>query len=111
MATIQLFRGTRRIILGDEFVSGEIVEFDGERIGGLWEEHNSRGTETGFYRASDGRFIVHQRRWSRWENEPEISEVFVFRTLPEAEERFWREMENAGIIPRPTLTLDEVDGR
>jgi len=24
---------------------------------------------------------------------------------------FWRELAQAGIIPHPTLTLDEVDGR
>jgi len=107
MATIQLFQGNRRVILGDEFVNGEIVEFDGERIGGLWEEHNSRGTETGFYCASDGRFIVHRRRWSRWENEPEISEVFVFPSLTEVEVMFWWELENAGIIPPRTVGLDE----
>ena len=107
MAKVQLWKGVRRVVLGDEFVNGEMVEFDAERIGGLWEEHNSRGTETAFYRSSDGRVIVHRRRWSRWENEPEISEVFVFPTLTEAEERFWWELENAGIIPPRTVGLDE----
>jgi hypothetical protein len=111
MATIQLFRGTRRVLLGDEFVSGEFIEVDAERVGGVWEEYDARGVETSFYRASDGRFIVHQRRWSRWENEPEISEVFVFPTPADAEGRFWWELEQAGVIPCPTLTLDEVDGR
>ena len=107
MATICIWKGVRRVVLGDEFAVGEMVEFDAERIGGLWEEHNSRGTETAFYRSSDGRVIVHRRRWSRWENEPEISEVFVFPTLTEAEERFWWELENAGIIPPRTVGLDE----
>ena len=111
MATIQLFRGTRRVLLGDEFVSGEFIEVDAERVGGVWEEYDARGVETSFYHASDGRFIVHQRRWSRWENEPEISEVFVFPTPADAEGRFWWELEQAGIIPHPTLTLEEVDGR
>ena len=107
MATICVWKGVRRVVLGDEFATGEMVEFDGERVGGLWEEHNSRGVETVFYRASDARFIVHRRRWSRWENEPEISEVFVFPTLTEAEKRFWWELENAGIIPPRTVGLDE----
>jgi len=43
MATIQLFRGTRRVLLGDEFVSGEFIEVDAERVGGVWEEYDARG--------------------------------------------------------------------
>jgi len=111
MTTVQLWRGVRRVVLGDEFSNGEFVEFDGERVGGLWEEHNARGTETGFHSTSDGRFVVHQRRWSRWENEPEISEVFVFASLDEATPMFWWELEQAGLIPPRTVTIEEVDGR
>jgi len=111
MATICIWKGVRRVVLGNEFAVGEVVEFDGERVGGLWEEHNSRGTHTEFYRAADGRFIVHQRRWSRWENEPEISEVSVFPSLAEATAEFWWELEQAGLIPPRTVGLDEVDGR
>jgi hypothetical protein len=40
-----------------------------------------------------------------------VANVFVFSSLEEAEAMFWWELEQAGIIPRPTLTLDEVDGR
>jgi len=108
MAAIQLFRGTRRTILGDEFVNGEMIEIDAERIGGLREEGDARGVETTFYRALDGRFIVHRRRWSRWENEPEeISEIFVFPSLDEGKVRFRWEMENAGLVPLRVVTLDQ----
>jgi len=111
MAPFVIWKGTKRVVCGEEYAFVENVEFEGECIGACWEEHNSRGTQTVFYRTSDGRIVVHRVRWSRWENEATVANVFIFSSLNEAEAMFWWELECAGIIPRPTLTLDEVTDR
>ena len=114
MTTITIWKGSRRVVLGDDIEFVEHETFIGEELGAVWEEENSRGTQTTFYRTHDGRIVVHVVRWSRWENEATYAYIHVFPSLDGvngAAAMFWRELAQAGIIPHPTLTLDEVDGR
>ena len=108
MATICIWSGSRHVVLGDEFVKYE--EFEGETLGACWEEENSRGTQTTFYRTPDGRIVVHVIRWSCWENEATYAYVHVFPSMGGvngAAAMFWRELRKAGIIPPHTTSLDE----
>ena len=111
MATINIWKGTKRVVRGNTYKTVAYVTFDGECLGVCWEEYDSRGVETTVFRSSDGRIIVHQERWSRWEGEETRADVVVFPSIEDATDAFRWELEQAGIIPRPTLTLDEVDGR
>jgi len=111
MAPFVLWKGTKRVVCGNDIEFVENIEIEGDVLGACWEEENSRGVQTVFYRTPGGMIVVHRIRWSRWENEATVANVFVFSSLEEAEAMFWWELEQAGIIPRPTLTLDEVDGR
>jgi len=111
MATVQLWKGVQRVVRGNDLSDFVNVEFEGENLGAVEEENNHRGTSTVFYRSSDGRIVAHRVRWSRWEGECDYGEVYVFASLEDAAVVFRWEMECAGVIPRPTLTLDEVDGQ
>ena len=111
MATYTIWRGTKRVVCGNEIKFVEDIEVEGEILGACWEEENSRGVQTVFYRTPGGMIVVHRIHWSRWENEATVANVFVFSSIAESEKMFWWELEQAGIIPRPTLTLEEVDGR
>jgi hypothetical protein len=111
MATICIWKGSRRVVLGNDLSDFVNVEFEGEAVGSVEEESNHRGASVVFYRTADGRIVAHKVRWSRWEGECDYGEVYVFPTMNEAAAAFRWEMECAGIIPRQTLTLDEVAGQ
>jgi len=114
MTTITIWKGSRRVVLGNDIDFVEYETFYGEELGACWEEENSRGTQTVFYHTEGGKIVVHQVLWSRWEGEATHAYIHVFPSLEGvngAAAMFWRELAQAGIIPRPTLTLDEVDGR
>ena len=108
MTTYTIWRGTKRVVCGDEIKFVEDIEVEGEILGACWEEGDARGTQTVFYKTSDGMIVVHRVHWSRWENEATVANVFVFPSLTEAEAMFWWELEQAGIVPRRTVTLDEL---
>jgi len=110
MATYTIWRGTKRVVCGNEIKFVEDIEVEGEILGACWEEENSRGTHTVFYRTEDGKIVVHQVLWSRWENEATYAYIHVFPSLEGvngAAAMFWRELENAGIIPPRTTSLDK----
>ena len=110
MATYTIWRGTKRVVCGNEIKFVEDIEVEGEILGACWEEENSRGTHTVFYRTEDGKIVVHQVLWSRWENEATYAYIHVFPALEGvngAAAMFWRELENAGIIPPRTVELGE----
>jgi len=110
METVTIWKGVRRVVCGEEYAFIETVEFEGDLLGACWEEENSRGTQTTFYRTHDGRIVVHRVHWSRWENEATYAYIHVFPSLEGvngAAAMFWRELSQAGIIPPPTFKLDE----
>jgi hypothetical protein len=110
MATVQIWKGVKRVVLGEEYAFVENEEFEGETIGACWEEENSRGTQTTFYQTRDGRIVVHVVQWSRWENEATYAYSHVFPALEGvngAAAMFWRELEQAGLIPPRTVSLSE----
>jgi len=110
MTTITIWKGSRRVVLGDDVEFVEYETFVGEELGSVWEEENSRGTQTTFYRTHDGRIVAHVVRWSRWENEATYAYIHVFPALDGvngAAAMFWRELEQAGLIPPRTVGLDE----
>ena len=107
MATYTIWRGTKRVVCGNEIKFVEDIEVEGEILGACWEEENSRGVQTVFYRTQGGMIVVHRIHWSRWENEATVANVFVFSSLEEAEAMFQWELENAGIIPPRTVELGE----
>jgi len=103
-----IWKGVKRVVMGNDLSDYVTVEFEGETLGALNEESNHRGTSTVFYRAADGRVVAHRIRWSRWEGECDYGEVYVFSSPDEAAGVFRWEMECAGVIPRRTVTLDEL---
>ena len=110
MDTIRIWSGSRRVVCGEDYEFVKYEEFEGETLGACWEEENSRGTHTVFYRTEDGKIVVHQVLWSRWENEATYAYIHVFPSLEGvngAAAMFWRELENAGIIPPRTTSLDK----
>ena len=110
MTTITIWKGSRRVVLGDDIEFVEHETFIGEELGAVWEEENSRGTQTTFYRTHDGRIVAHVVRWSRWEGEATHAYIHVFPSLDGvngAAAMFWWELENAGIIPPRTVELGE----
>ena len=95
-------------MLGDDIEFVEHVTFIGEELGAVWEEENSRGTHTTFYRTHDGRIVAHVVRWSRWEGEATHAYIHVFPSLEGvngAAAMFWRELAQAGLIPPLTVAL------
>jgi len=110
MDTIRIWSGSRRVVCGEDYEFVKYEEFEGETLGACWEEENSRGTQTTFYRTHDGRIVVHVVRWSRWENEATYAYIHVFPALEGvngAAAMFQWELENAGIIPPRTVELGE----
>jgi hypothetical protein len=110
MDTIRIWSGSRRVVCGEDYEFVKYEEFEGETLGACWEEENSRGTHTTFYRTHDGRIVAHVVRWSRWENEATYAYVHVFPSLDGvngAAAMFQWELENAGIIPPRTVELGE----
>jgi len=100
MAPFLIWRGTKRVILGEDISHVENIEVYGEVIGATLEERNEEhSTQTVFYRTVDGRIVVHRVHWSRGENEMTVANVFVFSSLDDAESMFWPELRQAGIIP------------
>ena len=49
MATINIWKGTKRVVRGNTYKTVAYVEFDGECLGVCWEEYDSRGVETTFF--------------------------------------------------------------
>jgi hypothetical protein len=110
MATICIWKGVRRVVLGDDIEFVEYETFIGEELGAVWEEENSRGTQTVFYHTEGGKIVVHQVLWSRWENEATYAYIHVFPALEGvngAAAMFWRELRKAGLIPPRTVELGE----
>jgi len=110
MDTIRIWSGSRRVVCGEDYEFVKYEEFEGETLGSCWEEENSRGTQTTFYQTNDGRIVAHVVRWSRWENEATYAYIHVFPSLEGvngAAAMFQWELENAGIIPPRTTSLDE----
>ena len=108
--TITIWKGSRRVVLGDDIDFIEYETFDGEELGATWEEENSRGTHTVFYRTEDGKIVVHQVLWFRWEGEATHAYIHVFPSMGGvngAAAMFWRELRKAGLIPPLTVGLDE----
>ena len=110
MDTIRIWSGSRRVVCGEDYEFVKYEEFEGETLGACWEEENSRGTQTTFFRTHDGRIVAHVVRWSRWEGEATHDYIHVFPSLDGvngAAAMFWWELENAGIIPPRTVELGE----
>ena len=107
MEPFTIWRGTKRVVCGEDIAHVENIEIEGEVVGACWEEENSRGTQTTFYQTHDGRVVVHRVHWSRWENEATVANVFAFPSLEDAEAMFWWELEQAGLIPPRTVELGE----
>jgi len=99
MAPFLIWRGTKRVVCGNDIDLVENIEIDGEVLGATLEERNDEhSTQTVFYRTVDGRVVVHRVHWSRGENEMTVANVFVFSSLDETEEMFWPELRQAGLI-------------
>jgi len=98
MVPFLIWRGTKRVILGEDISHVENIEIYGEVLGATLEERSEEhSTQTVFYRTPDGRIVVHRVHWSRWD-ETTVANVFVFSSLNEAEAMFWPELRQAGLI-------------
>jgi len=92
----------------------EWVTFEGEELG-RWQEYDDerghRGVSYTIYRTGDGTIALHRVKWSRWADEDDYGTLLEYDSLEEASEE-WRDvLENAGVLPRPVLTLAEWRAR
>jgi len=100
MVPFLIWRGTKRVILGEDISHVENIEIYGEVLGAALEERREEhSTQTVFYRTPDGRIVVHRVHCSLRENETTVANVFVFSSLNEAYSMFWPELRQAGLIP------------
>jgi len=100
MAPFLIWRGTKRVVCGNDIDFVENIEIYGEVLGACREERSEEhSTQTVFYRTVDGRIVVHRVHCSRGENETTVANVFIFSSLDETEEMFWSELRQAGLIP------------
>ena len=110
MTQVRIWEGRRGSVGGRDDSDYIIVTFDGEAIGS-WTEHlddrGNRGVTYDVYRTDEGTIIVHRVAWSRWENEDDTALIVEYDSLDDAAQYYRRELENAGIIERRVLTLNE----
>ena len=110
MTQVRIWEGRRGAVLGSDDSDYIIVTFDGESLGS-WTEHlddrGNRGVTYEVYRTVEGTIIVHRVTWSRWSNEDDTALIVEYDSLEDAAQYYRRELENAGIIDRRVLTLDE----
>jgi len=99
MVPFLIWRGTKRVILGEDISHVENIEIYGEVLGATLEERNDEhSTQTVFYRTPDGRIVVHRVHCSSGEDETTVANVFVFSSLDDVESMFWPELRQAGFI-------------
>jgi hypothetical protein len=110
MEQVRLWEGRRGSVGGCDDSDYIIVTFDGESLGS-WSEHlddrGNRGVTYDIYRTSEGTVIVHKVTWSRWSNEDDYALIIEYDSLEDAAQHYRRELENAGIIQRQHLTLEQ----
>ena len=109
MDTIRIWKGAKRCEGGRDLSNFVFVEFEGESLGTIAYGDDGRGVTYSFYRAADGRVVAHVVRWSDYEDEDDVGEVYVFANLNDAADVFRLHMERVGIIERRTLTLDDLE--
>ena len=110
MTPVRIWEGRRGSVGGCDDSDYIIVTFDGELLGS-WTEHlddrGNRGVTYDVYRTTEGTIIIHKVTWSRWEGESDYALVIEYDSLDDAAQYYRCELENAGIIERRVLTLDE----
>jgi hypothetical protein len=109
MDAIQIWKGAKRCDNGRDLSNFVYVEFYGEKIGVMEYGDGEQGVTYSFYRAADGRVVVHVVLWNEREDEDDIGYVYVFPDIQAAADDYRLHMERAGIIERRTLSLDEID--
>jgi hypothetical protein len=110
METIKVWQGVQRTVRGVDVSNFEEVVFTGERIG-YWEDVDQWGTRGNtfyIFRTDEGTVVIHEVKWSRWQNEDTRAAVYEFADLNEAACDGWQYvLENAGVILRPVMSLTE----
>jgi hypothetical protein len=111
MERIRVWEGIRHTSRGYDDSSYVWVEFTGALLGS-WTElvdevRETRGVTYSIYTTAEDTIILHVHRWSRWSNESEYGTVVEYESLDAAARHYRRELENAGLIQRRVMTLDE----
>jgi uncharacterized protein Usg len=110
MKRVRLWEGSRGTSSGYDASSYEWLEVEAESLGSWTEwldDRGNRGVTYDVYRTAEGTIIIHKVTWSRWSDERDYALIVEFATLEQAAEHYRRELENARIIERKVLSLDE----
>jgi hypothetical protein len=108
MDAISIWKGAKRYEDGRDLSNFVNVEFEGETLGSIRYGDEERGVVRTFYRAHDGRIVVHVVLWSIYPDEDDHGNVYVYSNIQEAAEDFRLDLERTGIIERRTLSLDDI---
>jgi hypothetical protein len=107
---IQVWHGWRAVHNGKDVSRWEWVEFDGEPLGSLVVEiDEDRTDERVFYQMTDGRIVVAEHRYGKWEaGGVDYGVVSVYGSIEDAARRGWRDdLVRIGASYAPTRELDE----
>jgi len=114
MEPFVVWYGLKQTLRGHDTSSVTEVEFRGEFLGRTCFPvcgDDDSGVDTVFYRADDGRIVVHVVRWTRLANVATQADIYIYNNLEEAQKSFRLEMQRAGVIPPRRMTLKEFTGR
>jgi hypothetical protein len=110
MEQIKVWVGRRGTRDGYDNSRYEWVTFEGEELG-RWKEYDDergdRGVSYTIYRTGDGTIVLHRVKWSRWADEYDYGRLLEYDSLEAASDEWRYVLENAGVLPRPVLTLAE----
>ena len=110
MEQVRIWEGVRGVVGGHEVSEFVVVAFEAERLGSwtaLEDERGNRGDTYTFYRSEGGSIIVHIEHWSRWANELDSAEIEEYDSIESCLVVYRKQLENAGVVQRRVLTLDE----
>lgn len=110
MEKIRIWQGKKSWVLGIDHSDFVEVEFEGVLLGdwqNIQDDQGNRGTDYRVFQAVDGTIIVHRIVWSRWAGEDDFGFIHVYPSLDEARGDWRLALENAGIVERQRLSLEE----
>ena len=110
MEQVRIWEGVRGVVGGHEVSEFVVVSFVGERLGSwtaLEDERGNRGDTYTFFRSEGGSIIVHVEHWTRWSDELDSAEIEEYDSIESCAVVYRKQLENAGVVQRRVLTLDE----
>jgi hypothetical protein len=110
MEQVKVWVGRRGTRDGSDNSRYDWITFDGELLG-RWQkvddERGNRGTSYTIYTSSEGTVVLYRVKWSRWADESDYATLIEYSSIDHMAKDWRYVLENAGVIPRRTLSLAE----